>query len=159
MDALLKFVSEHPLILAVTAIGLTLCAMTAIVLQRIATNRKTGPFFPEVPASDVLYDEYTASGASCKNLFTRFGGANRCLRVRVTKDELWIHPTAQNFFPAPELDLAHRVKKARVTARRDSETANKKRVLVEFQDDNHIPHRFVLRLRDADAFLLALKTA
>jgi hypothetical protein len=52
-----------------------------------------GPHFPEHNKVNVLFEEIWTSGNSHKSLFTRMGGANNCLRVTVTDDELWVTPS------------------------------------------------------------------
>lgn len=69
---------------------------------------------PIIAASDIIYQEWFASGHSQKNLLTRFGGARNCLRLVVTRDVLWI----TSWFPfsmiAAFYDLEHVIPRDRI---------------------------------------------
>jgi hypothetical protein len=71
---------------------------------------------PPIKPSDILYQEWFASGHSRKNLLTRLGGARCCLRLIVTRDVLRV----TSWFPfslfTPFYDLEHIIPRDRITA-------------------------------------------
>lgn len=45
---------------------------------------------PRLQKTDIVYQEWFASGVSERNILTRQGGAHNCLRLVVTHDVLWV---------------------------------------------------------------------
>src|SRR5262245_41064638 len=70
---------------------------------------------PSIHMTNVLYQEWFASGCSTKNILTQLGGGNRCVRLVITKDLLWV----TSWFPfsllAPSYDLEHVIPLDRIT--------------------------------------------
>lgn len=62
---------------------------------------------PRIQKTDILYQEWFASGRSTKNILTQLGGWNNCVRLVITKDLLWV----TSWFPfsifAPACDMEH----------------------------------------------------
>ena len=62
---------------------------------------------PRIQKTDILYQEWFASGRSTKNILTQLGGGNNCVRLVITKDLLWV----TSWFPfslfAPACDMEH----------------------------------------------------
>ncbi len=125
-------------------------AWFAFLLRRRA---RFGPRFPDRAQVHIIYEEAWASGNSLKSAFTRYGGANNCLRVTVTDTELWTTMP----FPFCALDqitdLAHRIDREAIT---HVEPLFMRRVLVAFTRDDGTPGRIILRLRKREQFLRAL---
>jgi hypothetical protein len=97
-----------------------------------------------IKPSDILYQEWYASGHSQKNLFTRLGGARNCLRLVVTRDVLWV----TSWFPfslfTAFYDLEHVIPRDRITAVRRSWAFLLPSVLVTFRDSASGEHRLRL---------------
>ncbi|MBK1791006.1 hypothetical protein [Persicirhabdus sediminis] len=53
-------------------------------------RKKKGLTFPNPTDEGVVFSEFKASGSSHKTIFTRLGGASRCLTVLVTENVLAI---------------------------------------------------------------------
>jgi hypothetical protein len=118
-------------------------------------RRKTrGPHFPDRNDVNILFEERWTSGSSHKSLFTHLGGANNCLRVTVTDDELWIAPHFPFSAFAATLDFDHRVRRDAIT----SVEQNGKVVRVTFALDDGDVRLIALRLRNADRFRAALQS-
>jgi hypothetical protein len=62
---------------------------------------------PLIQKSDIVFQEWFASGCSMRNILTRLGGARGVLRLVVTKDLLWV----TSWFPfsliTPFYDMEH----------------------------------------------------
>ena len=117
-------------------------------------RRSHGPRLQNRNDANTLFEERWTSGSSHKSLFTRMGGANNCLRVTVTNDELWvtIHFPFSAF--AAQFDLDHPVRCDAIT--KIERTG--KIVRVTFLMENCGEERtIVLRLRNADAFCNSLQ--
>jgi hypothetical protein len=119
-------------------------------------HKKTGIVFPPVPDTGVHYVEGNASGSSHKTLFTRLGGASRCLRVTVTDTEVWIRPYPPFDIFAQMFDMEHRIPRASITSVRPGKTLWVRTLILDYQDQAGQMHRVSLVLRNPDAFLRAL---
>src|SRR5262245_66050154 len=86
-----------------------MCAYIIYKYVLAAQNR------PRIQKNDILYQEWFASGCSTKNILTQLGGGNRCVRLVITKDLLWV----TSWFPfsllAPSYDLEHVIPLDRIT--------------------------------------------
>ena len=85
-------------------------------------RKKLGPnpVFPAISPSSILYQENFASGRSLEDGITRIGGARHCLKLIVTKEELWVMSW---FFPAffiAPYDLIHRIPKQNILSLQES---------------------------------------
>ena len=86
MDSFLHFADKNFLLLfGITAVWVFL-GFGWRWLKRI----RRGSIFPEIAPGQIRYQEWTASGRSYKNWYTQLGGANNCLKLVVTDDELWV---------------------------------------------------------------------
>ncbi len=83
------------------------------------------------------------------------GGANNCLAVTVTDDELWVHPHFPFDAYACWLDLEHRVPLRLLTDVR----RRGRRVAVEYVSAEGELRTIELRMRKPDAFVAALLRA
>ncbi|QNN22097.1 hypothetical protein HED60_07365 [Planctomycetales bacterium ZRK34] len=119
-------------------------------------HRRDGVKFPKREMVNIRYQERWASGNSHKTFFTRLGGANNCLNLVVTDDELWVRLTFPfNVFAMP-LDLTHRIPLESIT-----DLQRKKRVMLitytradgesrTISVVSHHPEQFWAALTDAD---------
>jgi hypothetical protein len=119
-------------------------------------HKQTGLVFPGVPPAGVRFDERTASGRSHKTLFTKLGGANRCLHVTVTDTEVWIRPLGPFNVFAQRLDLEHRIPRASITSALPQESTFGRNILLDYRDTQGQTHRLSLMLKKPDDFLKAL---
>ena len=78
--------------LVALSVGMASLAMIffTIILCKATLQSRAFAVTPTVAPSDIIYQEWYASGHSRKNILTRIGGARNCLRLVVTKDLLWI---------------------------------------------------------------------
>ena len=73
----------------------------------IIRGRRTLLQFPKMNDSEFEFIENRASGYSCQSFRTKMGGAKNVLRIRVTKNELWITTNTFMAFIAEKFDLIH----------------------------------------------------
>lgn len=120
---------------------------------------RRGPVHPPFSDSDVRFVERFASGFSSRSLFTRFGGAQNALVVKVLRDALFIEPLAifKWLLPPGFGDLEHYVPKSRILSVQSTSGFLRKAVQIEFQADDGGHRTLELRLRNPEAFLAALK--
>jgi hypothetical protein len=108
--------------------------VTTVAALRPTDEGVGDPGVPSIKPSDVLFQEWFASGHSRKNLLTLLGGARNCLRLVVTKDMLRV----TSWFPfsmiTPFYDLEHVIPRDRITAVRRSWAFLLPSVLVTFRD-------------------------
>lgn len=112
------------------------------------------PHFPDRDEVNILFEEHWTSGNSHKSLFTRLGGADHCLCVTVTDDELWVAPHFPFSAFAAKFDLDHRVHRDTIT----SVEQNGKKTRVTFAIEDGDQRTITLRLRNADRFRAALQS-
>lgn len=144
-----QFVLDHFLVIWCTSFACTI----AYGAWQLRKRRIHGPHFPDRSGVTVVFEEKWASGRSFKSWFTRFGGANNCLRVTLTSDELWITPHFPFSAFGKTIDLDHRIE---LTDLINVERRRKSVVRLEFVLSDE-PTRIVeLRLRKMDEFLAAL---
>jgi hypothetical protein len=106
-----------------------------------------GPYFPNRSEVNILFEERWTSGSSNKSRITQMGGANNCLRVTVTDDELWVTPHFPfGAFAAP-FDLDHRVRRDAIT--KIERNGKMVRVSYLIHSDGR-ETTIILRLRNAD---------
>lgn len=123
------------------------CVIGASIVMR---RRKGKPIIPRLP-EDAPFRERGCSGRSMKSVLTRFGGANNCLLVAITRDELIVTPSFPfNLMFLPEFyDLERRVARSAISHVEIRTWLLGKRVCVTFHGD--VP-AIELRVRDRDAF-------
>ena len=119
-------------------------------------HNRTGVVFPEVPPAGIRFDERTASGHSYKPLFTKLGGASRCLHVTITDTEVWIRPSGPFRVFAQQSDLEHRIPLASITGAQPQEYAFGRNLMLDYRDARGQTHRLSLMLKQPDDFLKAL---
>lgn len=89
---------------------------------------------PSIAPSDIIYEEWFASGHSRKNLLTTVGGAQNCLHLVVTDDLLQV----TSWFPfslfTPFYDLEHVIPRTQIVSVRQSWGLFGRLFLVTFRD-------------------------
>jgi hypothetical protein len=111
---------------------------------------------PRFEKSDVIYQEWFASGASQRNLFTKFAGARKCLRLVVTWDYLWV----TSWFPfslfTPVFDLEHVIPLGSIASVRYSSFFGSSCPLLTFTDGKGRSHTIRLWPKNPVAFVKSL---
>lgn len=109
--------------------------------------------FPTLESVNVIYREKWVSGHSHQSAITRFGGANNCLIITLTEDELWV----TSHFPFTLFlgfcDLEHRIKLNDII---DIQRKGKSFTL-DFANPEGELGRITLKLREADEFQEAMR--
>ena len=99
---------------------------------------------PCIKPTDIIYQEWFASGHSRKNILTRLGGARNCLRLVVTKDLLWV----TSWFPfslfTAFYDLEHVVPRDQILSVRRSRAFLMSSILLIFRDAYGAQHTLSL---------------
>jgi hypothetical protein len=135
-----------------------LCVIGASIVYRRLRGK---PLFPRTPEG-ALFHESAASGNSNRNVFTKLGGANNCLRVSVLADDLVVVPHFPfNLMFLPEIyGLEHRIRRLDIRSIEEKKTLGIwKFVEIRFVDETGGDQSLNLRLRDQPGFLKALGRA
>jgi hypothetical protein len=120
-------------------------------------RRKRGSLFPVIGQDQILYKEFFGSGRSLNG--NPFAGANNCLKLVVTPDELWVTPIFPFSVMAEMLDLEHRIlKKDIVSLHEDRSWLLGGRLIVEFRREDGQLRRFEFRPSRYEPFKQALLT-
>jgi hypothetical protein len=101
----MQWLRDNFLLIFAAAVVVSVAQLTGIVVRRIWR----GSIFPPRDRVIVVFEERWTSGCSLKSWRTRYGGANNCLRVTVTEDEIWVTPHAPFSIIADKIDLEHRI--------------------------------------------------
>ena len=131
-----------------------LAVATASILVRRSRGKPV--LFFSVP--NAVFQERTASGCSNDRWWRRFGGANNCLVVAITRDKLVIRP----FFPfnlmfAPEMyGLEHEIPLSSIVRTSADRFLFRRRVRVHFREGDR-ERDVSLFLKRPDEFLAELK--
>ena len=111
---------------------------------------------PRIQKTDILYQEWFASGSSMKNILTQLGGARGCLRIIVTKDLLWV----TSWFPfsliTPFYDMEHVIPLNRIINIESRERFLGKEIRLTYADTNGDTHSLKLIPKDEEGFLRAV---
>lgn len=83
--------------------------MISLVSIFLFKGRKSLNQFPKLNTSGFDFSEDMASGYSTQSKKTQMGGAKNVLRIRVTKDELWLTTNIFFAFIAGRFDLLHKI--------------------------------------------------
>ena len=79
----------------------------SIVSIFLINGRKSLNKFPKLEKSQFEYKENSASGYSTQSFKTKIGGASNVLRIRVTKNQLWLTTNTLIAWSAEKSDLLH----------------------------------------------------
>ncbi len=111
---------------------------------------------PRFERSEVVYQEWFASGLSERNFFTTCGGAHNCLRLVVTREMLWVTSWPPFSFLTPLLDLEHVVPLQSIISVERSRSWWVHYVLLTYSDASGRRHTLELMPKHLDRFLDAL---
>jgi len=111
---------------------------------------------PRFESSDIVFQEWFASGCSQKNIITKLGGARNCLRLVVTKKFLW----GTSWFPfsliAPLYDMEHVIPLNAILSVRHSRFVGRDTLLLTFRDSNGETHTLRLVPKKPNDFIMSL---
>lgn len=113
--------------------------------------------FPRVGRGDILFRERFASGGRLDGPWFRRAAFRNCLKITLTRSELWIHSVFPFRIFDRELGMEHRIPLTRIVevAAVDSTPGN---IRIEFVDASGEPQRLGLLLRNAGTFLEAIES-
>lgn len=125
-----------------------------VTLSVCVRHLKGKPIFPKAPPGS-LFVEKRGSGRSLRTIWTRLGGANKCLLVAVTHESLLVTPQFPfNLMFLPEIyDLDFEVPRSEVTSIKTKTGLLGESLLIVAG-----PHEIELRLRQPDNFRRALSS-
>jgi len=69
---------------------LSLCVFVAMLAYMAYKYALALSNRPHIQKSDVLFQEWFASGCSMRNILTRFAGGHNCVRLVITNEFLWV---------------------------------------------------------------------
>jgi hypothetical protein len=128
-------------------------ALFGFIIWRYIVAVRNRPCFNN---NEIIYQEFFASGASRKNLFTKVGGARSCLRLVVARDFLWI----TSWFPfsliAPLYDMEHVVPLRSITSVERDKFLGFESLIVNFVDARGRSHSVCVSPKKQQLFLHAL---
>jgi len=133
---------------------LSLLLVLAVFVMQWHREKRRRIVFPQLSPNDIRFQEVKASGCSHKTLFTRLGGASRCLQVTVTDTEVWIRLQSPFNIMASQTDLEHRISRASILSVEPSESG--RTVLLHYRDPQGHTHLLSLIVRKPDEFLRIL---
>lgn len=138
--------------------GLALLWVAGWVAYFAWRRHRSAPMHPPYTEQDLRFTERFVSGFSHKNLFTRFGGGNNALVVRVLKDALLIEPVAvfKWITPAGFNDLEHYVPKRDILDVEVIPSFGRPRFKIRFRGKDGSPRTVELMLRRSQEFQSAL---
>lgn len=122
----------------------------------LSWRRKKRGLFPADGPKDVVYEERMASGRSHKNWHCRIGGAQNCLRIVVTKSELWVTPIFPFSVLGSIFDLDHRVTLDKIQSVSQKSRMGRNSIMISFLDAAMGVHTIEVIPKDGDTFLKAL---
>ena len=133
-----------------SSLSILMCAYVVYKYVLAVQNR------PRIQKTDILYQEWFASGCSMKNILTQLGGGNRCVRLVITKDLLWV----TSWFPfsllAPSYDLEHVIPLDRITEVESKPGFKWSGVRLTYVDANGATHSLKLVPGNEEGFLRAI---
>jgi len=126
---------------------------------RIIRHHRKGIKFPKLSTHQVRYHEDFASGYSDRHrLGFLKGGASRCLRITVTKEEVWL----RTYFPftafISEFNLEHRIQISSIVALGEVPGLFRPAIELKFKDSSGVLHTIQLYVNQPAIFLHALQT-
>lgn len=109
---------------------------------------------PLIRKSDILFQEWFASGSSMKNVLTRIGGASRVLRLVVTKDLLWVTSWFPFLLITTFYDLEHVIPRHKISV--IEVESNSRIIRLTYTDQSGSTHSLKLIPKDVIGFMQAL---
>ena len=123
------------------------------------TNRQHESLFPDEPRN-VAYEERTASGRSHKSWYSKLAGAQNCLALIVTDEELWISTRYQCAAVPGGADLEHRIALQNIDEIRVGSKGSpifKSSLILRFTDTAGVGHVVEVMPGDVGRFTAALR--
>lgn len=127
--------------------------LLAYIVSRYIKTLQNRPRFDK---KSIVFQEYFASGFSEKNILTRLGGANNCLRLVVTDKILWVTSWPPFSIITSFYDLEHVIPLRSITKIEYSRRFFKKFISVTYTDDLYSSHTLQLWPKHKDEFLRSL---
>jgi hypothetical protein len=127
-----------------------MCAYIIYKYLHAALNR------PRIHKLDILYQEWFASGCSTKNILTRLGGVNNCVRLVITKDLLWVTSWFPFSFLATACDMEHVIPLDWISEVESKHGFFRKGIRLSYVDANGAGHSLRLLPRNEEGFLRAI---
>lgn len=90
----------------------TVALLSYLVWRYVSVLRSKPRFAP----SEVIFQEWFASGCSQKNFLTKIGGGRNCVRLVVTPNFLWVTTWFPFSLIAPLYDMEHLVSLSAITS-------------------------------------------
>ena len=111
---------------------------------------------PRFKPTDVVFQEWFASGCSQKNIIAKLGGGRNCVRLVVTREFLWV----TSWFPfsliTPYYDMEHIIPLGAILSVRRSIFLGRMTLLLTYRGANGIEHTLRLISRKPDDFIRSL---
>lgn len=128
-------------------------ALFGLIAWRFVSAVRGRPVFSK---SEIVYQEWFASGCSQRNIITKLGGGSRCVRLVVTRRFLWV----TSWFPfsllAPFYDMEHVIPLRSITSIRRDRFFWATTLLVTFINKKGESCSLRLLPRNLDAFAQSL---
>jgi hypothetical protein len=147
-----KFLEKHSLQFLIFAILWVIIGSGILWYRR----QKRGFVFPKLSADEILFQETTASGNSYKTWHTRLGGANNCLKLVITKDELWITTWFPFTLVADMYDLEHRIPRNKIQSIKKTKVLGRDRLIIDFITSTGTPRKIGITPKALDRFLTTI---
>lgn len=116
-------------------------------------GKKALKSFPKLDNSKFIYKENGISGYSTKSFITKYGGANKALRIRVNDEELWITTNTFMASIANRFDLLHIIPFNSLR----SVTRDRNNIQIQF-NHNGISRNMILLSKEPEKLLQLLNT-
>ena len=112
---------------------------------------------PTFSRSDILFQEWFASGCSQKNVLTKLGGGHNCVRLVITRDLLWITSWFPFSLMAPLFDMEHVVPLTQIASVDRRRFLFSNTLLLTYSDGGAVQHTVRLVPRDIEGFVSRLR--
>lgn len=137
---------------------INICITSAVIAFLALNYIRSFKAKPRFSPNEIVFQEWFASGASQKNIFTKFGGAHNCLRLVVTKDWLWV----TSWFPfsviAPIYDLEHVIPFSAIKDIRRQRSFGRAVFVILFTTRRGVTRAIKISPKDPEAFSRSLGT-
>jgi hypothetical protein len=111
---------------------------------------------PRLVPSDVIFQEWFASGCSQKNIITKIGGGRNCVRLVVTPNFLWVTTWFPFSLIAPLYDMEHVVPLSAITIVKKDKYWGMPTLLITFTTDGGGSRTLRLMPKKPEAFAQSL---
>ena len=111
---------------------------------------------PNCLSTDLVFQEWFASGCSHLNFITNIGGGRNCVRLVVTKDFLWVTTWFPFSLIAPAYDMEHVIPLSAITAVNRDKFLGTQTFLLTFTLANGKARTLRLRSKRPEQFISSL---